>query len=84
MTYTVKPSEIYRTADAQAAIAALLIAKNLIIVDFRPPVSGETFINKFDNSSQCATMMCHHREPWSTYPRFIVTNAPNRAATWWE
>jgi hypothetical protein len=68
-TRTLKPSDVYYTADAQTNIKYLVVKQHCLINGFRPPKKGETFIAA-PTGDELIVLSAHDYDDKN--PRFIV------------
>lgn len=83
MQAKIRPSDIYKTPGARAAIESFVTTHGLKILDFRMPEVGETFIIRpFREGASIETMVCCGS---FESPRFIVSAlTPLLPPDWWE
>jgi hypothetical protein len=73
VTYTIKPSDIY----SRFELVLRAVGNSFKISGFRPPKSGELFVNPEGSIESC-------KPDYKCCPRFIVEHIDNRLSEWWE
>jgi len=86
VTKTVTPKDIYGGKDlSKDAILDFLVAHNLQIIDFRPPVLGDMWLGTFSVKPHIQHGVPAWFKSCSTEPRLIVKHIDNvPSANWWD